>query len=82
MALHSSLEGVGLDGDSPSYFLRERLIANQSNKAKLPKLEIAALLIKALTAESEGRTLRTLRWSAGAKEAFPSLPGLRKKIDA
>jgi hypothetical protein len=63
--------GVGLSTEDPEYVLRERLISNRGDKAKLPQLYIFALAIKAWN--YRGREIKTLKFvQAGkAKEEFP-----------
>ena len=66
-------KGSGLDGDSPMYLLRERLIANITSKAKLSKVYVMALCIKAWNYERSGTKLRCLRWreQGHSPEPFP-----------
>jgi hypothetical protein len=67
------LRGVDLQDDEPVYLLRERLNLNAFSKAKLPQVEIFALMIKAWNATREGRQIKVLRWSAGQNEDFPRI---------
>lgn len=67
--LESLGSGAMLADDSPVYWLRKRLEANRLAKAKLPRRELVALLIKAWNAYAAGAQVRTLRWSAA--ENFP-----------
>lgn len=66
--------GVGLHAQSPVLLLRNRLIANKGSKARLPEIEVLALIIKAYNAWKTHEPIRTLRWrNAGeAAEAFPT----------
>ncbi len=57
--------GEGLKKSDPVYLLRERLIANGTATAKLPRETIAALTIKAWNATREGKPMRTLKWIEG-----------------
>ena len=68
--------GVGLEKGSPILLLRDRLFLNKASKSKLPKKEIAALIIKSFNAFEQGKTMGTLRW--GDNEKFPLIAGLNK----
>lgn len=61
----SLIGGEGLKKSDPVYLLRERLIANGTAAAKLPRETIAALTIKAWNATREGKPMRTLKWVEG-----------------
>lgn len=67
------IKGNNLDDEEPVYLLRERLLSNALNKAKLPRHEIAAITIKAWNFTRKGTRIKTLRWTtSGAKqEPFP-----------
>lgn len=67
--------GTGLEPHSPWLLLRGRLINNSIAKAKLPRVYIFALCIKAWNAARAGLRLQTLRWreSGDKPEAFPSI---------
>ena len=69
--------GEMLSKTSPIYLLRDRLIRQKAAKAKLPDLEVLALLIKAWTKFLKDETIGTLRWRADgdAPEPFPVWPG-------
>lgn len=54
--------GTGLRENDPRLALRERLIANRSNAAKLNHSHIAALTIKAWNAYRAGDDLKVLMW--------------------
>ncbi len=69
-------EGIGAAGRTdPRLVIRERLIANKGDKAKLPGEEIAALTVKAWNAFRTGHQVRSLRWvtnpAKGTPEPFP-----------
>lgn len=69
-------DGIGANGKTdPRHVLRERLIANKGDKAKLPPLDIAALTIKSWNTFRKGQQMRSLRWmtnpAKGTPEAFP-----------
>jgi len=69
------ISGVNMVEGEPVYVLRERLVKNAGDKAKLPKLELAALTIKAWNLTRDGRTgLKSLRWrtKGSATEIFPT----------
>ena len=67
-----SLEsGVNLSAKSPILILRQRLIANKSNAAKLRPEHVAVFLIKAWNAYISGVPLRILRWVEA--EPFPTI---------
>lgn len=61
--------GVGLAGDDPFYQLREMLQRNQKEKAKLPRMYIMAVTIKAWNRARDNRSSKALRWAAA--ESFP-----------
>jgi DNA-binding transcriptional regulator YiaG len=63
--------GANLHVHSPTRLLRERLVANRGNKAKLPSEHIAALTIKAWNAERANREMRVLKFMDG--EEFPDV---------
>lgn len=67
--------GTGLRIDDTIWVLRERLIKNLSDKAKLPTHYIMALTIKTWNAERKGRKMRGLAWRGGeaSPEAFPEI---------
>lgn len=67
--------GTGLSITDTVYLLRERLIKNLSDKAKLPTPYIMALTIKAWNAERAGRKLRYLSFRGGeaTPEEFPEI---------
>ncbi len=72
--LASLSQGTGLDQFDPVYQLRHRLIQNSLTKAKLPLLDILALIIKAWVFHAKGLKVQQLRWrTQGAKpEMFPN----------
>lgn len=62
--------------NDPRHKLRERLIANKGEKAKLPGIEIAAIAIKAWNAHFSGKHPTYLRWQtseAAGAEPFPKV---------
>lgn len=63
--------GINLRVDQPVRLLRERLIANQQSRAKLPSHIVAALTVKAWNAELTGRALKVLKFLD--TEPFPEL---------
>lgn len=67
--------GAGLAESHPVFALRRRLIDNLSNKAKVQRTEMVALVILAWNATYLQRDVRVLRWrSKGpAAEAFPRI---------
>lgn len=62
-------KGAGLEEGSPTYLLRERLVANTMSNAKLPKHIIIALCVKAWNAERSGTKIKQLKYIDG--EPFP-----------
>jgi hypothetical protein len=66
-------DGIGLDKTDPAYVLRERLIANRTGKSRLPKRDVAALIIKALLYQMAGKKMTLLRWSPNTNEPFPMI---------
>jgi len=64
-------DGVGLEVSSPIRRLREKLLANMASKAKLPRRQVGAILIKAWNAFVSGKTLGKL--SYGPEEDFPAI---------
>jgi hypothetical protein len=67
--------GAELRVTDPVYHLRNRLIQNKGNKAKLQRLTIVALMFKAWNYTREGRQIHQLHWRSEGKnpEAFPSI---------
>jgi hypothetical protein len=59
----------------PALALSKRLQANLGNKAKLPNIEVAALLIKAWNSFIAGKGVATLKWNGGGEspEGFPKV---------
>lgn len=68
--------GEGLKHGDPVHALRERLINIQLQKAKLPAMDIAALIIKTWNAFLTGRRMVLVRWTKN--EAFPTFAKLEK----
>lgn len=66
----SLISGAGLAEDSPILLLRQRLVSNSINKAKLKKDYIAALCIIAWNLVRQNRPCRTLKWDRTA-QSFP-----------
>lgn len=77
--------GEGLMAGDPRLVLRQRLTANYTAKAKLPREDVVALVIKAWIPYLEGRTLGVLRYNGKAllnsegdvirpEEPFPKWP--------
>lgn len=64
-------DGATSDGNHTMFLLRERLIRNRSDSARLPQHEIAALCIKAFNALLSGEEIKQLRHTRG--EAFPKI---------
>lgn len=62
-------EGVGLTKTDPVYHLRERLIENSGNQAKLNRFTIVGLMFKAWNKRRAGEPVRQLRISDA--EEFP-----------
>ena len=62
---------TGFNGRPVFHLLRERLIANATNKAKLPKFVLAALAIKAWNGERNKSGTRQLKFNEG--EQFPTI---------
>jgi len=69
------VSGAGLDEQSPIYRLRERLLTNRTNKAKLPLTEILAITIKAWNLFRAGKKCQVLVWRRGGlvQEPFPEI---------
>lgn len=63
--------GEMLPTNSPIYLLRARLISEKQGKARLPLVEVLALMVKAWNAHVEGRPLKNLKWAVS--EQFPVL---------
>ena len=74
--------GAGLADNDGVYVLRERLMKNRSAKAKLPTVEIAALVIKAWNSRRRGTPVHTLRWRTEGEnaEAFPIIYGKLRQV--
>jgi len=69
------ITGSGVLMSDPVHLLRERLISNLGNVAKLPRTTIAALAIKAWNARRNGEEMKQLKYvSTGDKpETFPKI---------
>ena len=67
------IEGAGLERGNPVLLLRERLLRNNANKAKLPYGEIIALTIKAFNAYVAGRKMGVLKYNSIQGEQFPEI---------
>lgn len=65
--------GIELKQGSPVLLLRERLASNRSSLARLPRREVAALLVKAWNLFREKKTMKRLYWSAQEGEVFPRI---------
>lgn len=65
------ITGIGLEQGSPILRLRERLVANSLQPAKLPKIHILALSIKAWNFTRQGATVKVLKFSPD--ETFPKI---------
>jgi len=66
------LFGVGANGERmPVYHLRRRLEQDRTSKAKLPRIEKLALIIKAWNLHLAGSPCSSLRYSS--KEGFPEI---------
>src|SRR3990167_3239770 len=69
--------GVNLNRGNPVYRLRERLIANQSSRAKMRTLDIIAITVRAWNAHYRGEPLTVLKWvGQGKASSFPQIAGL------
>jgi len=64
--------GLGLDATNSVYMLRERLVDNGMNKAKLRPIDILAYAIKAWNAMNT-TTMKRLSWHVKKGEAFPTI---------
>jgi hypothetical protein len=73
--IESLATGTGLRLEDTIWLLRERLIKNLSDRAKLPTHYIMALAIKTWNAERKGRKMRGLSWRGGedSPEACPEI---------
>ncbi len=73
--------GEGLGKGSAVHVLRERLISDRTQKARLPSEEVLALLIKAWGHYVTQRTVKCLRWRAQGDQAetWPQWLGLDGK---
>lgn len=69
-------DGASLPTGSPMLFLRDRMTADAKAKAKLPRYQIFALVIKAWNAFHRGESVKILRWSEGGGEPFPQIAGV------
>lgn len=69
--------GVDLRQDSPVYHLLERCIRDRASKAKLPRIEIMALIMKAWNAHVLDKPMSVLRWASQSErpEDFPRILG-------
>ena len=69
------LYGTGPNPTLPVYHLRRRLEADRARKAKLPRIEKMALMVKAWNLHLAGAPCKSLRW--GFDEEFPQV---RKEV--
>lgn len=67
----SLASGVGLLETDAVFHLRNRLIGNKTNAAKLSDKVVTALIIKAWNAHRQGKPVRVLRWTEN--EQFPEI---------
>jgi hypothetical protein len=67
--------GAGLQPGAPWHALRERLVANNAARAKMPKEYLMALCIKAWNAARVGASVTCLKWQDTGRgaEAFPKV---------
>jgi hypothetical protein len=65
------LYGAGPNPTLPIYHLRRRLEADRARKAKLPRIEKMAIIIKAWNLHVAGAQCKSLRW--GFEEEFPQI---------
>lgn len=72
--------GIGLRETSPTWHLRERLMAERNASAKIGKRERYGLVIKAWNAHFAGEPMQRLRFVAIGtdREGFPDIAGLEK----
>lgn len=63
--------GANLSEGNPILVLRNRLVAEKSQKASLPQHEIVALVIKAWNLHRRGRKIKSLSWQNRQGERFP-----------
>jgi hypothetical protein len=61
--------GRGMQDGSPVFLLRERLLANLTNRSKLPDVHKIALMIKAWNSLRDGKPIKQLKFCDG--ESFP-----------
>jgi hypothetical protein len=61
--------GRGMEDGSPVFLLRERLLANLTNRSKLPDIHKIALMIKAWNSLRDGKAIKQLKFCDG--ESFP-----------
>lgn len=69
--LENLLAGVGLEKTDPAQLLRQRLIQNAAAKAKLPPVEVLALVAKAWRSHATGTPVKILKWSRDGATAEP-----------
>jgi len=68
--------GTNLDNTAPAFVLRERLLAANLSRLRMPEEYKLAITIRAYTAWKERRRIKILRWrtEGSAPEAFPRWP--------
>lgn len=73
--MESFVKGELISVEDPVYLLRERMLQNKFNKAKLTRVYIAAIFIKAWNATITGKKINFLRWrqDGHASEQFPTI---------
>lgn len=65
------LRGISLSDNDPEYVLRSRLVKNATATAKLDRITMFALCVKAWNAVRSGRKIKALRWDDD--EDFPTI---------
>lgn len=64
-------DGIGLREGDPILALRSRLGQNATSSAKLPRIDVIALIVKAWNARREGKDVEVLSWRTD--EGFPNI---------
>jgi hypothetical protein len=64
-------KGEGMDAKHPVLQLRDRMLANKLATAKLPPLDVCALIVKSWNQYITGKRTTNLRWTN--QEAFPEV---------
>lgn len=73
------ISGAGLETGDPVLALRACLVLNKGSKAKLPRVDLTARIIKAWNFSRKGLRVKLIKW--GRDEVFPEIDGVSFERD-